>query len=61
MKNMDVVVVVLVVEQVLKCCEFKDWKGCKNFYPEFIAGLNHFGQDGLELRIRLIYHLCLVF
>jgi len=25
-KNMDVIVDVLVVTQVLKCCEFKDWK-----------------------------------
>ena len=48
-KNMDAVVDGLVVKQVLKSCEFKDWKGCAHFNPEFIAVLNHFGQDGIEL------------
>jgi hypothetical protein len=45
---MDLVVDVFVVEQVLKRREFEDWKGCTHFDPEFIAGLNHFGQDNID-------------
>lgn len=46
-KTMKVVVDVLVVEQVSKCSEFKGWRHCTHFDPEFVTGLKHFGQDDI--------------
>jgi hypothetical protein len=47
MKNLNVVVDLLVVEQVMKCSEFQDWNRTPHFDPEFITGLKHFGQDDI--------------
>ena len=46
-KNKNFVVDVFVVDQVKKCSEFEDWKGTSHFDPEYIAGLEHFGQDDI--------------
>lgn len=45
-KKMNVAVDVLVVNQLIKCSELKDWKGCTHYDPKFVTGL-HFGQDGI--------------
>ena len=47
MKNMNIEVDVIVVEQVMKCSEFQEWKGTTQFDPEFITDLKHFGQDDI--------------
>jgi hypothetical protein len=46
-KNTNFVVDVIFVDQVKKCSEFEDWKGISHYDPEFIAGLEHFGQDDI--------------
>ena len=46
-KNKNFVVDVFVVDQVKKCSEFEDWKGTTHFDTEYIAGLEHFGQDDI--------------
>ncbi len=46
-KNKNFVVDVVKVDQVKKCSEFEDWKGTTHFDPEYISGLEHFGQDDI--------------
>jgi hypothetical protein len=46
-KNKNFVVDVVMVDQVKKCSEFEDWKGTTHFDPEYISGLEHFGQDDI--------------